>query len=205
MHIWGYEQPLNNHHHFYNNMLKILRVYLPPMNTTFITKCGFTNSATEFGILQLAVSLFPRGCFTEILAILEWSLVMNKVILENLTALAQSLGAFALDDTATRARLEEYTKNIDFCREVIQTHSDEATAQGEAATYASRFSTARHACRRITADMTKQLLDAEMRKSGAGGVPRQPVPDMGKGVAEIGKNDAKSGRPQSGPVGSSSA
>jgi len=166
MNIWGYEKPLHNHHHFYNNLLKLLRVYLPPINMSFVEKCAFKEPATEFGILQLALSLFPRSYFTEILAVLEWSLTMNKVILESLTTRIQTLGILALDNVTALERLQEYAQNIELCREAIQAHMDDVIAQGDGDSFVSRFGIARATCKRLTADFARQL-DMETKKPAA--------------------------------------
>eukprot|EP00026_Physarum_polycephalum_P002343 Phypoly_transcript_02349.p1 GENE.Phypoly_transcript_02349~~Phypoly_transcript_02349.p1 ORF type:complete len:925 (+),score=149.69 Phypoly_transcript_02349:366-2777(+) len=157
MNIWGYDQPLANHHHFFNNLLKNLRVYLPPLNSSFVSKCGFKSSTTEFAILQLSLSLLPRSFFIEMLAVLEWSLVMNKMILEGLTKRIQNFGVFAYDSKMAQARIEEYTRNIALCREVIQLQMDDTRAQGALAECAARFGKGRSLCRKLTNEFLRQV------------------------------------------------
>lgn len=78
---------------FPSNIVHILihhdRVQLPPINSSFISNCGFSSKITEFAVLQLAVSLFPRAYFTEIITFLEWYFKLLIMILLVLNTIKQ--------------------------------------------------------------------------------------------------------------------
>jgi len=133
MYIWGYLEPLTSHHHFYDTLLRTLRVYLPDLpSKAFVSPdLGIPPQMFKLGALQLSLSQFPRSLFPEILGFLHQSIHTNLCVLEASINRLDMLGYPVCETLTADARFQRYGEIKTLMSDVMAMYLDEFQRVGE--------------------------------------------------------------------------
>jgi len=138
MTVWGYLEPLASHFHFYDTLLRTMRVYLPDLPSKAFVTSEIGNIPTQvfkLGAIQLALAHFPRALFPEILGFLDQSLRTNQHVLQAIIRKLDLLGAPACESKTAEMKLKQYETIRSLTADIIKMYLDEVSISENHADY----------------------------------------------------------------------